>query len=129
MCVCFAEEHKDETLAKDAVRRFNVKLLDQLPLHDPVFYGMLKEAELLPLNTGPSIEALNTRAEKVSYFLQHVIEPAASDTLPTLIKVMKKCKTNNLVKLATKIQAAAEPGTYNEIFYYESFKTETFISL
>ena len=112
VCACFAEEHIDETLAKVAVRRFNVKLLQQLPLEDAVFYGMLNEAELLPLNAGAYIETLNTRAEKVGYFLRHVIEPAASDTLPTLIKVMKKCKISNLAKLATKIQAAVEPGKY-----------------
>ena len=79
--------------------------------------GMLYEAGLLPLNTGACIKALKTRAEKFSYFLQHIIEPAASDTLVTLIKVIKNCTTINLVKLASEIQAAEELGTYSEVFY------------
>ena len=94
-----------------------MKLLYQLPLNDSMCVGMLYKAGSLPLNTGAYIKVLKTRAEKVSYFLQHIIEPAASDTLATLIKVMQNCTTTNLVKLVSEIQVAAEPGTCSEVFY------------
>ena len=69
-------------------------------------------AGLFPLNTGDSIAAMPTRAEKVAYFLQHVVEPGAEEYLPKLLSVMKESKVANLVRLADDIQAVTGVGKY-----------------
>ena len=96
--------------AKDAIRQFNVKLHEQLPMDDSVFFAMAKQANLFPLDTGNSIAAEPTRAKKVFYFLQHVVEPGAEQYLPKLLKVMKESEVANVVKLADDIQAATGIG-------------------
>ena len=90
----------------EAINQFNVELLCQLPLESDIFFAMAKRADLFPLDTGDSIAAQPTRAKKVSYFLQHVVEPGAEQYLPKLLKVMKESKVANVVKLADDIQAA-----------------------
>ena len=99
-------------LATDAVRHFNVDLIKQLPLENNIFFAMAKQADLFPLNTGDSIAAEPTRAKKVSYFLQHVVEPGAEQYLPKLLKVMKDSEVANVVRLADDIQTATGMGTY-----------------
>ena len=96
--------------AKDAIKKFNTELLEELPLDNPMFSGEAKKADLFPPGTAASIAAMLTRAEKVAYFLQHVVEPGADDYLPKLLKVMKDSKVDNVVKLADKIQARTDPG-------------------
>ena len=95
----------------EAIKQFNVELLCQLPLENNIFFAMAKQADLFPLNTGNSIAAKFTRAEKVSYFLQHVVKPGAEQYLPKLLKVMKESEFANVVKLADDIQAATRIGT------------------
>ena len=95
----------------EAIRQFNVELLCQLPLDSDIFFAMAKQADLFPLDTGDSIAAKPTRAKKVSYFLQHVVEPEAEQYLPKLLKVMKESEVANVVKLADDIQAATRLGT------------------
>ena len=104
--------------AKDAIKKFNVKLLEELPLENPIFFGMCKTADLFPLGTADGIAAKPTRADKVAYFLQHVVEPGADDYLPKLLKVMKDSKFDNVVELAGKIEAAMKPGTHIIICSY-----------
>ena len=89
-----------------------MELLQHLPLENDIFFAMAKQADLLPLDTGDSIAAEPTRAKKVSYFLQHVVEPGAEQYLPKLLKVMKESKFANVVKLADDIQAATGIGIY-----------------
>ena len=96
--------------ASDAIMEYNVELLRQLPLDDKLFFSMAKEAGLFPLNSGDSIAAKPTRAEKVSCFLQHVVEPGAEEYLSKLLKVMKESKVTNVVMLANKIQVATGIG-------------------
>ena len=96
----------------EAIKQFNVELLHQLPLESDKFFAMAKQADLFPLDTGDSIAAEPTRAKKVSYFLQHVVEPGAEQYLPKLLKVMKDSKVANVVKLADDIQAATGIGKY-----------------
>ena len=95
----------------EAIKQFNVELLRQLPLESDIFFAMAKQADLFPLDTGTSIAAKHTRAKKVSYFLQHVVEPGAEQYLPKLLKVMKESEIANVVKLADDIQAATKIGT------------------
>ena len=97
--------------AKNAIKKYKVKLLKELPLEEALFFAMAEEAELFPLDTGDDITAKKTRADKVAYFLRHVVEPSADIYLPKLLEVMKNCEVANVVKLAGNIQAALEPGT------------------
>ena len=94
--------------AKDAIQKFNVELLEQLPLENPKFFGMANTAKLFPLGTGAHIKAKPTRDEKVAYFLQHVLEPGANDYLPILLKVMRECGDPGVEKLADSIKAAMQ---------------------
>ena len=101
--------------AGDVIRQFSVELVSQLPLENDIFCAMAKTADLFPLGTGDSIAAETTRAKKVSYFLQHVVEPGAEVYLPKLLKLMKDSKVTNLVRLADEIEAAADQGMYIHI--------------
>jgi len=96
--------------AKEAIKDSNVKLLQKLPLDDDIFFAMAKEADLFPLGSGESIAAQPTRAKKVSYFLQYVVEPGAEEYLPKLLIVMKNSGKDDVVKLAGDIQAKLKPG-------------------
>ena len=96
--------------ARDAIIDFNVKLVDQLPLENDRFFAMTKQAGLFPMNIGESIAAKSTRAQKVNYLLQYVVEPGADEYLPKLLKVMRDSKVVNVVRLADDIQAATGIG-------------------
>ena len=96
--------------AIEAIKKFNVELIEQLPLENDIFFAMAEQAGLFPLDTGDSIAAEPTRAKKVSYFLQYVANPGAEEYLPKLLKVMRDTKVANVVRLANDIQAAAGIG-------------------
>ena len=98
--------------AKDAIKKFNVKLLQELPLDEEIFFGMAKQANLFPGGNAQSITAQPTRAKKVAYFLQHVIEPGADLYLPKLLEVMKEFDDDNVNDLADEIQGVMEPGMH-----------------
>ena len=98
--------------AGNVIKQFNVKLVHQLPLEDAIFFAMAKHAGLFPLDTGGFIASKPTRAEKVSYFLQHIVEPGAEEYLPKLLKVMKESGFANVARLADDIQAATGLGMY-----------------
>ena len=111
--MCLHEiEGNTTTSPEDAIRQFNVKLLEQLPLDDALFFGMANQANLFPLNTGNVIKTKGTRAEKVEYFLQNVVAPRVEEYLPKLLKVMKESKVVNVERLADEIQAATGTSTY-----------------
>ena len=97
---------------RDSIKQFSVKLLEQLPLENDIFFAMAEQAGMFPLNTGDSIKAKPTRAEKVSYLLQHVVQPGVKEYLPKLLNVMRECKVVNVVVLADEIQAATKIGMY-----------------
>ena len=105
--------------AKVAITKFNVNLLEQLPLDDNTFFAMAKQADLFPLDAGNSIAAEPTRAKKVSYFLQHVVEPGAEEYLPKLLKVMKESKVANVVTLADHIEATMRIGRHMHSMYQQ----------
>ena len=109
---CVTERYRKKKSAKDAIKQFSVDLLEQLPLEDVKFFAMARRAGLFPLNTGDSIAAMPTRAEKVAYFLQHAVEPGAEEYSPKLLSVMKESKVANLVRLADDIEAVTAIGTY-----------------
>ena len=98
--------------AKEAVKNFKVKLLQELPFDDPIFFAMVEGADLFPVGTRDSIRAEKSKAHKVDYFLYHVVEPGADYYLPKLLEVMRKSKVDNVVQLADEIEAALQPGSY-----------------
>ena len=98
--------------AKEAVKKFKVELLQELPLDDPIFFAMVEGADLFPVSTKDSIRAEKSRTHKVDYFLYHVIECGPNEYFPKLLKVMKESKVENVVKLADEIEAALQPGSY-----------------
>ena len=81
--------------AGDVIIQFSVELVRQLPPENDAFCAMAKTADLFPLDTGDSIAAEPTRAKKVTYFLQHVVELGTEVYLP---KLMKDSKVTNLVR-------------------------------
>ena len=97
---------------RDAIKQFSVKLKHQLPLENDIFFAAAKQSVLFPMNTGDSIKAKSTRDKKVTYFLQHVVEPKAEEYLSKLLKVMRESKVADVVRLADDIQAATGLGTY-----------------
>ena len=98
--------------AKDAIKKYKVELLQELPLDEPLFFAMAERAGLFPLGINKAIKAEKTRACKVDYFLDHVVEPGADKYLPKLLKVMRESKVDNVMKLADDIQVAVGPGRY-----------------
>jgi len=88
--------------AKDTLIHFKVKLLDKLPLESEKFLTKLEVVKLLPDSSGSVIRANDTREQKVSYFLEHVVKSDPDICLPELIGIMKKEDDNLLlIKLAS----------------------------
>ena len=99
--------------AKDIIKKFNVKLLQKLPLDEEIFFGMEKNSESASWGNAENIAAEPTRAKKVAYFLQHVAEPAADLYLPKLLEVMKDFDDDNVNVLGDELQGVIEPGIMN----------------
>ena len=97
--------------AEDAIRRFTVELLKELPLDDPLFFAMVDRAGLFPHDTKKAIKAEKTRTSRVDYFLDHVVEPGADYYLPKLLDVMRESEFANVKKLADDIQVVFQQGT------------------
>lgn len=94
-----------ESMTKNVVNKFYLKLIKKLPLEDKVFFGMLFENGLLPLGSGGIIEELKTRHEKASYLLDKIVLPSPKGHLPKLLKVMKECDDFGVQDLADDIEA------------------------
>ena len=103
---------------KEAIKKFNVRLLEELPLDNQHFLGMLNEAGLFPLGTRNEVVAEKTRADKVALFLMKVVEPGADSYLPKLLDVMDKCQHDNVKALATDIRAATGLSMANISYLY-----------
>ena len=97
--------------ARNAINQFRLRLIQELPLDDVIFYAQVESAGLFILNTGASITERQTNADKVTYFLQHVIERSPDQFLPMLLEVMKESEAANVVALANDIEAATS-GVY-----------------
>ena len=84
------------------------KLVTVLPMDDPVFIAKLSKHRLLPSDTDSHLKALSTRAEKSSYFLDHVIKPALdirdSSGFVKLLSVMEDCGYDHVENLACEIK-------------------------
>ena len=100
----------ENRLARNILEHRKVRLLEILPLENELFLGMLGEGGLLPDNSGAYIRTKGIRAEKVSYFLQYVVEPAAETFLPKLISVLKKSDNPAIAKLANDMNTQLKSG-------------------
>ena len=93
---------------KDAIQKFGVRLHKELPLDDPIFLGMVDGAGFLVLNYRASIEVKATRAEKVAFFQQKVLEPRPDIYLPKLLDVMDDSGDIAAKSLAKDIREVTE---------------------
>ena len=105
--------------ASEAIKTFNVRLIQEVPLDNTVFFAMAKAAGLLPLDTEDNIMAQDTNVKKVNYLLRHVVGRGPDHYLPVLLKVMKDSEVSNVVKLANDIEAAMA-GMYIHTAYIYS---------
>ena len=84
----------DKSLSpKDALKHFGEHLLKVLPLDSAMFLAQMDKPEfnLLPLSCKAKIKSLPTRSNKVSFFIENVMEPNPDLRLPALLDVMEKC--------------------------------------
>ena len=107
--------------ASEAIKTFYVRLIQEVPLDNTMFFAMAKAADLFPLDTEDCIMAQDTNTKKVTYLLRHVVERGPDHYLPVLLKVMKDSGVSNVVKLANDIEAAMA-GTY-----IHAYSTRTYV--
>ena len=84
----------DKSLSpKDALKHFGEYLLKVLPLDSAMFLAQMNKPKfnLLPLSSKAMIRALPTRADKVSFFIERVLESNPDLRLPALLDVMEEC--------------------------------------
>ena len=102
--------HKPQIqIYQEYAMQYNDKLVMVLPMDDPVFIARLTKHKLLPSDTNSQLKALPTRADKASYFLNHVIKPALdiddSSSFDKLLFVMEQCGFDHVEKLAHEIKS------------------------
>ena len=100
-----------EMAASEAIKIFYLKLIQEVPLDNTVFFAMAKSAGLFPLDIEDCVMAQETNTKKVTYLLRHVVERGPDEYLPLLLQVMKKSGVSNVVKLANDIEITMA-GTY-----------------
>ena len=91
---------------REAIRQFGVRLLDELPLDNARFLGMVDNAGLLPLGIQADIMAKDTNVKKVTCFKSKILEPGADIYLPKLLDVMDESGDPLAQKLAKDIREA-----------------------
>ena len=102
--------------ANNIIRHHKVELIKILPLEQEIFLAKLERVSLLPEGSGASIRAKSTRADRVSYFLQHVVEPAPHIYLDLLIGVMERSDDLAVNKLAGDMKRHFKSGI-KSMFY------------
>ena len=90
------------TSASQVITDYKVELVKHLPLENELFFAMVERDGLFPLEIGDDIKAKDTRAKKVSCFLDF-IRPGADTYLPKLLKVMKESGVDDVLELAENI--------------------------
>ena len=93
------------------------KLVRCLPMDDTHFITKLSAKQLLPGDTESKINALSTQADKVSYFLCHVIKPALDidhiSGFDELLTIMQSCGYIHVKDLAATIESQLTPEEMN----------------
>jgi len=91
---------------------FNPKLVNSLPIKDPIFSSKLVQKGMFFGNVKAKVKAQPTDADATEYFLDHVIQPPLEngDTGPfeKLLTVMEQFNSQQLKKLASTIRQSLE---------------------
>ncbi|XP_065904541.1 basement membrane-specific heparan sulfate proteoglycan core protein-like isoform X5 [Dysidea avara] len=91
---------------------FNPKLVNSLPVKDPIFCAKLLQKGMFSGNVKAKMKAQPTDADAAEYFLDHVIQPPldSGDTGPfeKLLTVMEQFNSQPLKKLASVIRQKLE---------------------
>ena len=107
--ICTIERNMAAKMSpQDAVIKFGVRLLQELPLENSIVLDMVHTAGLLPLDYKATIISKVTRAAKVAFFKEKVLgsESAAKIHLPKLLDVMDNCGDPTAIALAKDIREA-----------------------
>ena len=93
---------------REAYHKHIAKLVTCLPMDDVHFMTMLSIQKLLPGDMKNKIDALSTQAQKASYFLSHIINPALdideNSDFENLLTVMQNCDYHDVQRLASTIK-------------------------
>jgi len=98
-------------------QHFYSQLVDILPMDDARFLSKLFSVDLLPGNISDQVKSLNTRADKATHLLDHVIRPSVSigvgRSFDDLIKVMENSEYDSVKGLAELIRGKLRKRTVN----------------
>ena len=104
-------------MAADVFRYFYVQLVKKLPMDDAIFTAQLFSHDLLPGDAKEQVEAKATRADKTTYFLDHMIKPSLANTFVgsfnKLLKVMEDSEYEDVKELAKLITTRLIEGAMN----------------
>ena len=112
-CALIGETKVATMSLKDAVKHFSLELLDKLPLDNMVFLTTADTSNLFPPGVKANINAKSTNANKVAYYLDHVVNPGADQYLPKLLDVMSAYNDLTVQQLAREIRKAIGLSKYN----------------
>ena len=101
--------------ALDVYYEFNPKLINSLPVKDPIFSEKLLQNGMFSGDVKARVKSQPTDADAAEYFLDHVIQPPldSGDTGPfeKLLTVMEQFNSQQLKKLASDIRQKLQDGT------------------
>jgi len=86
------------------------ELVRILPMDDVMFTAQLYQRDLLPGDRKAEMESKSTRANKATYFLDHVITPSLTNSFSTLLKVMEDSEYDAVKELAKLITTRLMEG-------------------
>jgi len=100
--------------ALDVYYEFNPKLVNMLPVKDPIFSSKLVQKGMFSGNVKANVKAQPTDADAADYFLDHVIQPPLDNgdigPFEKLLTVMEQFNSQQLKKLD---QTKARECSYN----------------
>ena len=108
-------------------QRFYAKLVKTLPMDDALFIAELFSANLLPGNIKNQVKSMNTKADKATHFLDHVIQPSVASgvgkSFDDLIEIMADSEYDGVKELAKLIrcrlkEAAESSETSGKLTYF-----------
>jgi len=99
----------------DVYYEFNPKLVNMLPVKDPIFSSRLVQKGMFFGDVKAKVKAQPTDADAADYFLDHVIQPPLDNgdigPFEKLLTVMEQFNSQQLKKLASTIRQKLEDAT------------------
>ena len=99
-------------------RQFYSKLVKTLPMDDFLFTAELYSRDLFADDIKEHVESLDTRAQKASYFLDHVIKPSVTSGVGSnfdqLLNVMEDSDHQGVRELAKLIRGNLGEATVHK---------------